>query len=164
MTPLWSVLSRIVLPGLLLGGLGYGLSLLYAAGVPLVVCLVAGQLLAAAWVLGREFPVEDIGDLALPATEPHQQRMALGDFTSWQNRLRSACGDQDRFEARLRPELRLLTAALLQRGHGVHWLAEPDRARAILGPELWRLLSAPSGTLHATPDRLERWVDEMERL
>lgn len=164
MTALGSALLRIVPAGLLLGGFGYGLSLLYSGGVPVPVCLGAGLVLAATWVLAQELPAEDIGDLTPAGAVPRQQRLALGDFATWQNRLSTACADQDRFDTRLRPELRRLIAGRLQQRHGLDWLTEPDRARAILGPELWGVLTAPSGTMRATPVAIERWVDGMERM
>ncbi|MBA2554578.1 MAG: hypothetical protein H0V10_13015 [Geodermatophilaceae bacterium] len=150
--------------GLFLGGLGFALSLLYEAGVPLAVCLIGGVLVSAAGTVLSGHPVEDAGDLA-PGSEPGtEQRSSFGDLHTLQARLAGAGSDPERFEERVRRPLADLTAERLRQRHDLDWLAQPSQARETLDPLLWALLTAPSGRFVASRAQVETWVTAIERL
>lgn len=88
---------------------------------------------------------------------------ALGD---WPRVVRKALGADGpiHYNATLRPQLQRLFAARLAERHGVLLRQRPDRARAIVGPELWPWIdpaksppqpAVPEDVLRALIDRLE---------
>lgn len=88
---------------------------------------------------------------------------ALGD---WPRVVRKAFGDDAaiHYTVTLRPQLQRLFAARLAERHGVLLHHRPDRARAIVGPELWPWIdpevrppepAVPEHVLRALLDRLE---------
>ncbi len=156
--------ATAIVVGLLLGGLAFVLSLLYDAGVPLPVCLVGGFVVYAGGAALSRLPTDDVGDLA-PASQPGaEQRASFGDLQTLQSRLAGVGLDAGRFEDRVRRPLADLTAERLQQRHDVDWLAEPRRARAVLDPQLWQLLAAPSGRFEPGAAQIEQWVAALERL
>lgn len=164
MTAALRVVAVVLVLGLLGGGLAFGLSLLYDAGVPITVCLVGGVLICGGgWALSGQ-STEDVGELA-PRSEPgREQRSSFGDLHTVQARFAAAIGDTDRFEDRVRRPLAQLTAERLRQRHHIDWLDQPDRARAILDPQLWQLLTAPGGRCAPTVEQTRIWVSAIERL
>lgn len=159
-----ATVATVAALGLGLGGLGLVVSLLYDAGVPIAVCLVAGVLLAAGAAVLSALPVEDTGELA-PRSQPiTQQRSPFGDLHTLQNRFAGSSGDADRFEDRVRRPLAELATERLQQRHGVDWRAQPDLARELLDPGVWALLTGPSGQFPASRAQAEAWVQAVERL
>jgi hypothetical protein len=88
---------------------------------------------------------------------------ALGD---WPRIVRKALGEEGavHYTATLRPQLQRLFAARLAEQHGVLLHHRPDRARALVGPELWPWIdpsnrppepAVPEPVLRALLDRLE---------
>lgn len=155
-------LATVLGLGLLLGGAGFALSLLYEAGVPLTVCLIGGVVVYAGGTVLADHPVEDAGDLA-PRSEPGtEQRSSFGDLHTLQSRLAGAGTDSERFEDRVRRPLADLTAERLRQRHDLDWLAQPSRARERLDPLLWALLTAPSGQFVASRAQVEAWVTAIE--
>lgn len=91
------------------------------------------------------------------------RRPALGE---WQVIVRRALGEDAsiHFSTTLRPQLQRLFAARLAEAHGVDMHRSPQRARELVGPELWPWLDPGAGpprpdlpepALRALLDRLE---------
>lgn len=74
-------------------------------------------------------------------------------------RLAEAAVDPDRFTRRVQPRLRRLVEARLRQRHGIHDLHHP-RARAVLGPDLLRLVTDPNARL-PEPDRLAELLEAL---
>lgn len=160
----WATVAAVVFLGLLVGGFGVALSLLYDAGVPIAVCLVGGVLVYAGGTVLSRLPVEDAGDMA-PKSQPGvEQRSSFGDLHTMQTRLAGAGSDDDRFEDRIRRPLADLTAERLRQRHDIDWLAQSERARGVLDDVLWQLLTAPTGRFRAGREQAETWVSAIERL
>ncbi|MFJ4410349.1 hypothetical protein [Streptomyces sp. NPDC088910] len=88
---------------------------------------------------------------------------ALGE---WPRVVRKALGPEGalHFHSTLRPQLQRLFAARLAERHGVLLRKSPDRARAIVGPDLWPWIdpttgppqpAIPEAVLRSLLDRLE---------
>jgi hypothetical protein len=117
-----------------------------------VVCLVL-----AAVALGRlmvvvqaaDEPVLEVGVEDVPEPAPYRDLVFLEERLAW------GSVDRQRFEERVRPQLASLAAERLRQRHGVSLADDPDRARPIVGEELWIFLMAP-------PDPLGRPVGHRE--
>ncbi|QFZ24007.1 hypothetical protein EKG83_03595 [Saccharothrix syringae] len=72
-------------------------------------------------------------------------------------RFAEAAADRDRFTRRVQPRLRRLAEARLRQVHGVPDLDDP-RARTVLDPDLFRLLTDPSASL-PEPARLAELLE-----
>ncbi len=156
--------ATVVLVGLVLGGLGFVLSLLYDVGVPLAVCLVTGVLICAGGTALADLPREDAGDLA-PGSEPvAQQRSSFGDLHALQSRFAAADGDAARFEDRVRRPLADLAVERLRTRQGSDDRIGPEGAQAHLDPVIWQLLTAPAGSFPARPEQAAVWVHAIESL
>ena len=126
-----------------------------------VLCAVVGLAVGLSWRLARQVvpPPEP-----LPAVAPSESRdEGLLMLTSLESRLSWGGTDPDRFRDRVRPELVTLASDLLRTRRGIDLLAEPDRARSILGEPLWQLITR---TPTRSPSRAElsRLVDSLERI
>ena len=159
-------LARILLGGLGLGALGYGLTLLYRTGTPLTVCLGAGVLLALVLAMVRGLPVDPRHDEDDRPTSqpPRPQRASFGDLHTLELRLRAAEGDQDRFDQRVRPYCAAIAVELLRQRHGLVWPVDRDRVEAVAGAGVWLLLTSPPGAITASRARLATWIRELEEL
>ena len=62
----------------------------------------------------------------------------------------------------LRPLVTQIAAVALERGHGVVSEREPERARALVGEQVWALIDPAGAQPSALPARTRR--DELERL
>lgn len=62
---------------------------------------------------------------------------------SWQTRLDWTGRDATRFAASVQPALVELIDERLRSRHGVSRASDPERARDLLGPELWRFVNEP---------------------
>ena len=153
-----------LLLGLAAGGLAYGLALLYRVDVPLVVCLVAGVVAAAAGLVLERFPYDDQVELVPRVRERTTMRTSFGDLRTVEDRLVGGAQDQDRFDARLRPQLIALAVELLRQRHGLRWPAQRAQVRAVVGQDVWELLSAPVGSFRAERRRVETWIDAIEKI
>lgn len=76
---------------------------------------------------------------------------------SWQVR---ALDGGDTWPRALQPHLAALVDERLARHHGIDRRTEPDRARELLGPELWRLVDDP----HHVPRNLKALAADIERI
>ncbi|MBA2390745.1 MAG: hypothetical protein H0V67_10875 [Geodermatophilaceae bacterium] len=156
--------ATVVFLGLVLGGLGFVVSLLYDAGMPIAVCMVGGVVLCAAGTALSRLPVEDAGDLA-PDSEPGaEQRSSFGDLHTLQSRFVGAVGDTERFEDRVRRPLAELAAERLRQLHRVDHRAQPERAQQLVHPVVWELLTAPRGAFPASRAQTEAWTEAIEKL
>lgn len=140
------------------------------AGTPAVVLLAAGLavlgLLAARAAVPAALP-----SLGAVAGEETRDTDDLQQFSSYWRINRAVSWSQvsaRHYDSTARPLLTRLLAAALADGHGIDLSREPERARELLGEELWPLLDpgrpasgdtfAPgpdSATLHAVAIRLE---------
>lgn len=160
----WYAVLQVLLPGLAMGAAFVLASLLYQIGLPVTVSLLAGIAVAAIIALGRSLPPEDLGRAVAADERDTDRRSTLGDFAALHARLDACSRDDERFESRVRPDLRQLVAERLRQRHGVDWLADPQTAQTVAGPVLWTLLTAPSGTLRGSRAHIEAWVAELERM
>lgn len=153
-----------LLSGLAAGGLAYGLALLYRVDVPLVVCLVAGLVATGAGLMLERLPFDDEVELVPRVRERALTRTSFGDLRTVEDRLSGGAHDQDRFDARLRPQLTALAVELLRQRHGLRWPAQRAEVRAVVGQDVWELLSAPVGSFRAERGRVETWIDAIEKI
>ena len=101
-----------------------------AAGVGLG-CLAALAVGLAGYVSGAE--VMD-GQLRRPVRLVRQRSLSMLGWTSVVAAARSSSGN---FQHVVKPELERLYAVRLAEKHGISLHAEPERAAALIGPELW---------------------------
>jgi hypothetical protein len=99
---------------------GVGLGLLAALGVGLA-CYVSGA------------EVMD-GQFRRPMRLVRQRNLSMLGWTSLVAAARSSSGN---FQHAVKPELERLYAVRLADKHGISLHAEPERAAALIGPELW---------------------------
>lgn len=158
--------AQVVLGGLLAAVVIFGLSAVYAPGPPVVVCLLAGFLCAGGVQLLGGVAAEQPEPGSAPAWAP-PGRPGITDVAALEAVLRTAEGDQDRFDQRVRPLLAGLTVELLRQRTGLRWdgeAVERAAARERLGPELWLLLTAPEEGITASRSSVRSWIEGMERL
>lgn len=67
------------------------------------------------------------------------------------------------FESGVRPVLAELARDRVRRHHGIDMAAEPERARDLIGEDLWQALTTPRTTAPTTAE-LDRWLTTLERL
>ncbi len=67
------------------------------------------------------------------------------------------------YESGVRPVLAELARDRLRRHHGIDMTAEPDRAREVMGDDLWQSLTSAREQPPTTTD-LSRWLTALERL
>ncbi len=157
---------QVVLGGILAGAVILVLSAVYAPGPPVVVCLLAGLLLAAAAQLLAGVTAEQPEPGPAPEWDP-PRRPGMTDVVALEAVLRAADGDQDRFDQRVRPLLAGLTEELLRQRTGLRLDTDEagrERAREAMGPQLWQLLTAPDEGIAASRASVRTWIEEMERL
>ncbi|ROT31505.1 hypothetical protein [Micromonospora sp. HM5-17] len=89
---------------------------------------------------------------------------ALGSVIGrWENRLAWAQKDPDRFARRVLPMLGELADELLRQRHGLTRATDPERARALLGDQLWTFLDTrPKRT--PSPRELAAIVAQLEKV
>jgi hypothetical protein len=137
-----------------------------AAGALLAVLVVAG-LAGARYVLGARALDPGLRD------EVRLLRTRAPGSGEWRRHLRAAAGPDGAlyYRTTLRPQLRRLYAAALAEHHHVSLDHQPERAAALVGPELWPWLgaapprTAPTGALGGVPKEVLRaLVDRLEEL
>jgi hypothetical protein len=134
-----------------------------AGGLPLLglgtVVIAATALLTARYVAGAASQDSSYRRQArlMPTRAP-----GLGE---WYWTVRNGL-DTDAYPTSLRPQLQRLYAARLSERHGVSLYAEPARAAALLGPEVWPWLdpehAAPSASV--TQQQLDTLIHRLETL
>lgn len=67
----------------------------------------------------------------------------VAEIVALEHRLAWGSVDAERFESRVRPLLADLVAERLRQRHGIDHTREPDRARSIVGEDLWQLMNPP---------------------
>ncbi|WP_243716136.1 hypothetical protein [Actinomadura darangshiensis] len=139
-----------------------------AAGTPAVLVLAAGLavlgLLAARAAIPAALPLPGRTPRPDEPDDLHQfpSYRRIGDAMSWSQ------ASARHYDSVTRPMLVRLLAAALADGHGIDLAREPDRARALVGEDLWPLLDPgrpgsadtfapgpPLADLHAVVTRLE---------
>jgi hypothetical protein len=78
----------------------------------------------------------------------------------WEQRLERSDEDPDRFARIVRPVMTEMVDERLRAHHGVTLGSNPARARELLAPELWQLLSDPL----TPPPRVQDWPAYVEAL
>lgn len=102
--------------------------------VAVVVCCLGAALLT------RMPPAASSFAARLPQEpEPHPTDRRLTQL-AWQVR---AAGEGDTWAQSLQPQLTALVDERLARTHGIDRSTDPDQAREVLDPELWRLVTDP---------------------
>jgi hypothetical protein len=90
-----------------------------------------------------------------PDERPPIERTVTGDYFAplrvTVRRLESATGQEDGYDRLLRPLLADVAQNRLARHHGVDARTEPDRARQIMGDELWRATLGPISSTRTRP-------------
>jgi hypothetical protein len=127
--------------------------------------LTAVLVAAAARAIGRSFPPAPalLGRRARPPRPEAPKK--LPQIASIENRVSRGYGSADGVAKHFRPLLIQVVSAELARKHGVLLEKQPERARALLGPEL-RALVDPSVTVSEPLDvhELRRVIEEVERI
>ncbi len=129
--------------------------------------LVALGILVAALYRLIALTREGAGPLPLPRTvggpppdRPFERLDRLEDRLSWG--IRTA----HHFDSGVRPVLTGIAADRLRRRHGIDLAREPERARHLLGDDLWRLVTPaqPGPVRPPAPQELAGWVSRLESL
>jgi hypothetical protein len=152
--------------GAVLGGAAVPVARLAGLALPWEVTVAAGLAAGLLVGLGAALPPPGAGPLEPPGHDAPTPGPAVADLRTLHFAVQTTGRDPDRFEYRLRPRLCELAVDRLWLGHGLNWRDEADRpaARAVLGPGLRALLTAPPHSLRLTPRTLSDWLDELENL
>jgi hypothetical protein len=129
----------------------------YVIGLVVTLTLL-GLLVASVRSVADQVP--HVGVDEVPEPVPFRELVSLEERMSW------GAVDRHRFDERVRPHLLRVASERVRQRHGVRLLDEPDRARAIVGDELWAFLTAspdPDGQ-PVNRRQLERVVRRMESL
>lgn len=126
-----------------------------------VFCIGIGLALGLALALVRVVSHAQIEPAPPPTGAVDEEAPApYADLYFIEYRLSWGSVERDRYERRVRPLLvRLATERLLQR-HGIDPDREPNRARQIVGEQLWMLMTGPAAPEGSRPPR-PREVDEL---
>lgn len=118
--------------------------------------------LTALWVLGTVEP--STAPAPPPAGAPVEApTRAFAQADRWALRLSATEEHPDRFATVVRDRMAELVATRLRQRHGVRLTAEPERARAILDPQLYRFLTEP--VAHSPgPAAVERLITRIEEI
>lgn len=151
----WIVGSVVAVDGLLvLIGAGPDLLLVAAIVTAIGAIVWATQpLLADAPRPGASGPPVDAPAPATPDLRTAALRHAFG-----------SSGSSQHHAERIRERLVAVVDEQLLTVHGVDRTTDPGRARAILGPELSRLVDDPSSVRRLSPNRLDRLLGRVEAL
>ncbi|GAB2737025.1 hypothetical protein [Kitasatospora kifunensis] len=149
------VLGQLAPIALLLFGLVGGVPGLGAG----VVLLGGAALLLARYVAGAD---SEDGSYRRPLRLMGSRDPSLAD---WYWTVRNGLDGKD-FPHPLRPRLRQLYAARLTERHNVSFFAEPQRAAALVGPEVWQWLDpeSPQAATELSPAVLTMLIDRLETL
>ncbi|MCZ4120654.1 hypothetical protein [Streptomyces sp. H39-S7] len=132
---------------------------LAAAGTGAVL-LTAVALLTARYAAG--FDSQDLG-YRRPVRLLGSRTPRLGD---WGRAVAQGMSAENGYTHTLRPGIQRLYAARLAERHGISLTAQPDRAAAVVGPELWPWIDprrpAPEGTI--PPQVLRAVIDRLDGL
>jgi hypothetical protein len=105
-------------------------------------------------------PIPEVGVSELPEPAPFRELVSLEERMSW------GAVDRQRFDERVRPHLLRIGTERLRQRHGVRLADAPERARTLMGEELYRFLTAqpdPDGKPVGRRE-LETVVRQMEAL
>lgn len=123
-----------LLLGTLLNRLGQTANPAYVAGLAVA---GAAMLLFTTSVRSAVEVVPEVGVEEVPVPRPYRDLISLEERMSW------GAVDRHRFDDRVRPYLLRVATERLRQRHGVRLADAPERARAIMGEELWTFLTAP---------------------
>ncbi|HEX4787234.1 MAG TPA: hypothetical protein VH372_02145 [Actinospica sp.] len=121
-----------------------------AAGLPV---LLAGAIWLACYVGGAE--VMD-GEHRRQLRLVRQRTLSMLGWSSLVSAARSSSGN---FDHAVKPELERLYAVRLAEKHGVSLHAEPERAAALIGPELWPWIDPRRVPAHPSAKRPHQAFD-----
>lgn len=84
---------------------------------------------------------------------------------NWAGAIEAAGESVTGYEQVLRPQLERLYAVRLAERHGVSLYHEPERAAALIGPQVWPLIDPrrPARTEQSPRPRLDRWAQSAQR-
>lgn len=123
-----------------------------------------------ALVAGRRRLAESPPDRPGPATRPPSPAAPFPAYRRIESALFRSAESARHFDHAVRPLLRHVTAATLAERHGIDLAAEPDAARALLGPDLWPLVgpARPASNDSRSPGvdgaTIARLLDRLEAL
>ena len=160
--------TRILWGSLLLAAPAYALSASLRLGIPFVAILVLSTAtLVAARIVTAAKPPPAEPPLPRAQADPRPADRPFGEVSRMEERLAWGGKDMMGFERTVRPVLIRLADDRLQQRHGITRASHPERARQLLGDELWHLVTGPSvGSKETgpTPERLKPLVERLERL
>jgi hypothetical protein len=105
-----------------------------------------------------------------PPPEPvREQRVVQPEYfmrlRQLERRLEGACRDPSKFEWSLRPFLADLAAARLSSKHGINCQHEPAKARAVVGEQLWQIMTTSDTPIQPVkPAQLRELVQAISRI
>lgn len=161
---LWRSVGRAAVVGLLVGAALEVLGLLtHTATSPVLLFglpLAAVVLLQLVRVSITDLPPPDRPQAAAGSPERFHQLRSL------ERKLDAASRDPATYDWSVRPMLAELSAERLYYRHGIRIENEPERARKIMGEQLWQILTTSPGTPipPATPARLRELVQAISRI
>jgi hypothetical protein len=147
------------------GVLAWALLDLAAYRARLGFCVTLGLAIAGTWRVLVAVRAEPDAPEVSPV-EPEPEPVDFADLSSLEYRLSWGSVDRERYESRLRPLLGRLADERLRHRHGVDRARQPDRARQIVGEQLWQLMTAPParGAPPPTPRQLAEIVSRIEAI
>ncbi|MEP6696595.1 MAG: hypothetical protein ABJA34_06920 [Pseudonocardiales bacterium] len=138
------------------------------ARIPLpVVLLLSVSLLAAVRIASAARPPHPDRALQQARLEPVRPDRPFRDVGRMADRLAWGRLDMDRFETTVRPVLVRLADERLAGRHAISRASHPERARQLLGDDLWQLATGPSMASKApgpAPAQVSRLVEQIERI
>jgi hypothetical protein len=88
----------------------------------------------------------------------------LDAVRGWDRRFDWGATGPQRFHHAVVPRLRDVADERLRQRHGLTMAGDPDRARDILGEQLWGVLTGPAPDRPPTPTQVAVWVERLEKL
>jgi hypothetical protein len=159
----------VALPLIAIGSIGIWW-LLHRFGIGTPYLLIVASLLA---IYGLRYILGTIGAPTLPRTLRDQpprspERPADEDGVrlatrTWDQRLDYAQDDARHLTHLIQPSFRDVVDERLRLVHGISRSSDPDRARALIGPQLWKFLTEPVPR-RVTPQEIAALVAQMEAL
>jgi hypothetical protein len=142
-------------------------------GYPLILAVCAGAVLIRHAVRSTAEPEwQRTGDVVRTVTAYHPDEggwYAGGDgmldaIRGWDRRLDWGATNPQRFTHAVVPRLREVADERLRQAHGVTMAGDPSRARAILGEQIWAILTGPPPERVPAPKEVAAWINRLDSL
>jgi hypothetical protein len=129
-------------------------------------CLALLPLAVAGWHLANR--MRPAGAAQPPPRQPlaltPSRRRPFARLETLDTRLRADPRRGHHYERTIRPALTAVAADRLRRHHGIDIAADPSRARAVAGEELWELIDEPWRAAPPSAEQLGRALSAAEQL